>query len=241
MAYEGAADESRTAPLARRRRWTPSATIVSVAAHLMLAGVFVDLTRTGEGGREPKTPAAEPGFSVSLVRPEPAARPAMPARAAPVRHLRPLVLHAPASAASAPAVAGPPPSPAAAATPPAGETHGVDGAVLAQASATPAQSQGRSDFRQRLFDHIERFVAYPSDVRTDGVYGTAEVLFRMDRNGKVLGVWLRRTSGFQALDAAAIAAIWRAQPLPPIPADLPDTLDIAAPVQFAQPLQGGQG
>jgi len=49
---------------------------------------------------------------------------------------------------------------------------------------------------------------------------------------KVKNVWIAASSGRTNLDAEALAAIRRAVPMPKIPSDLPDSLDITLPIDF---------
>jgi protein TonB len=57
--------------------------------------------------------------------------------------------------------------------------------------------------------------------------------FRMDRNGKVLSYSIERTSEHEVLDEAALAMIERAQPLPPLPDDVPgESIELIIPANF---------
>ena len=55
------------------------------------------------------------------------------------------------------------------------------------------------------------------------------VLFTISRDGLVLGAWVKQSSGSASLDKAAIAAIMKTQPLPSIPSQLPDPLNVELP------------
>lgn len=57
----------------------------------------------------------------------------------------------------------------------------------------------------------------------------------MRRDGMVTDVWVKASSGFNALDLAAVDTIRNAQPLPRIPSELPDQLNISMPVAFNLP------
>ncbi len=58
--------------------------------------------------------------------------------------------------------------------------------------------------------------------------------FTMDRAGHVLAATLVHSSGSLALDEEAMALIRRAEPLPPVPAEMPGaTVTLTVPVTFA--------
>lgn len=103
-------------------------------------------------------------------------------------------------------------------------------------STSGAGPAAASDFQRRLLAHIETYRRYPDAAKRGRLEGVVELLFAMDRKGLVIGVWIKRSSGFPALDKEAIATVLRAQPLPPIPAELPDPLNITLPVAFGSPL-----
>jgi len=59
------------------------------------------------------------------------------------------------------------------------------------------------------------------------------VRFTMDRQGRVLAARLERASDFAELDQEGLDLLQRAQPLPPLPLDVPgDTLELIVPIQF---------
>jgi periplasmic protein TonB len=94
-------------------------------------------------------------------------------------------------------------------------------------------SSSASDFQSLLLDHIKHFCHYPEAARAAHIHGVVHLLFSMDRAGRVLGVWIEKSSGYPILDREAIDAVRRAQPLPPIPAGLPSRLPVTLPVEFA--------
>ncbi len=59
------------------------------------------------------------------------------------------------------------------------------------------------------------------------LHGAVETLFSMQRDGTLLDVWVKTSSGEVVLDKAAVDAIRRAQPLPSIP------LGAAGPAQYS--------
>jgi len=83
-----------------------------------------------------------------------------------------------------------------------------------------------SRFQQQLFTHIERYQRHP------GASGTVLVLFAMRRDGTLVRLDVKSSSGRPLLDQEAIETIRRAQPLPRIPADMPDLITVLLPVAF---------
>lgn len=109
-----------------------------------------------------------------------------------------------------------------------------------QTPATPgvrprgAATGAMSAFQRILLSHIARFRQYPAGAKA-GQHGVTQLVFAMRRDGTVAEVWIRETSGSRLLDDAAADIIRRAQPLPAIPADLPDQLTIRLPISFDPP------
>lgn len=115
------------------------------------------------------------------------------------------------------------------------------------AASPPSPSTGRlasSDappdfatlqFREALLRHISHYQRYPKAAEARGLQGTVKARFSMDRKGKLLGVWIKRSSGQATLDQAAIDTIQRAQPLPPIPPALPDSINVDIALGFDPP------
>lgn len=87
-------------------------------------------------------------------------------------------------------------------------------------------------YRQRLEAHLARFRIYPANARSAGHQGTVTVHFSMTREGQVLDGWIETSSGISDLDAEALAAILRAQPLPAFPTEWPGRLNVSLPVAF---------
>jgi periplasmic protein TonB len=111
-------------------------------------------------------------------------------------------------------------------------------AASAPASAPPASSptlQTAALFQRTLLSHIARYRHYPDQARRDRVQGTVQLVFAMRRDGTVTDVWVKTSSGHNALDRAAVDTIHDAQPLPRIPTDLPGQLNISMPVAFNLP------
>jgi protein TonB len=106
----------------------------------------------------------------------------------------------------------------------------------APASAGQGRDAGetRATYLGRLLAHLNRFKLYPAEARSARIQGVVMLRFVMDRRGKVLTAEIVKSSGRPALDQAAMAMIDHAQPLPAMPASMPDdTLDAVVPVHFS--------
>lgn len=95
-----------------------------------------------------------------------------------------------------------------------------------------ASNDTEASWEALLKAHLEKHRRYPLTARAMRIQGIAHVRFRMSRAGKLLSVTLSRSSGFDILDRAALDTIRRAQPLPPIPAERADELELSIPVEF---------
>ena len=96
----------------------------------------------------------------------------------------------------------------------------------------PLQAGAALRFQRLLLAHIERYQRYPSAAKRDGLQGTVLVAFAMRRDGSVVRVGVKSSSGRPVLDQEALETVRRAQPLPAIPADMPEQLTVLLPVAF---------
>ncbi len=122
-------------------------------------------------------------------------------------------------------------------TPPAPRTTAPQHAERqGRAAAAPAAGASRAaslSYNQLIGAHLLRFKQYPSSARAANEQGVASVLFTLDRNGRVLGSRLARSSGSASLDAEVLAMVRRAQPFPPFPPEKTGSSDsFSAPVSF---------
>lgn len=105
-------------------------------------------------------------------------------------------------------------------------------APMQQARSGAAAAAALPSYRQRLAAHLQRFKQYPNEARAAGIRGTAMAIFTVHRGGSVSGVRIVRSSGNASLDNAALSAIRNAQPLPAIPAEIPQSA-LTFPVPFS--------
>lgn len=136
-------------------------------------------------------------------------------------------------AAPLPTITVPPPSPAvkpAEPTPPQPETAAPK---TAPAPPAPQASSSTADtWEGRVLSRLEKFRKYPGSARRARQQGGVYIRFRIGRDGHVLSSSLLRSSGFPALDQAALETLRRADPLPKIPADRPEQIELSVPVEF---------
>ena len=84
-----------------------------------------------------------------------------------------------------------------------------------------------------MLARLAKMKAYPDAARRAAIEGTALVCFTVTRAGGLVAVSLVASSGSAMLDHAAIAAVTRAAPFPPIPPARPDRVELTVPVRFS--------
>lgn len=104
-----------------------------------------------------------------------------------------------------------------------------------QASEAVAGTTSRAlaDWQGQVLGHLERFKRFPRVAQRRRYEGVVQMRYAVDRQGNVLDASVARSSGHDALDAEALAAVRRASPLPPPPTDIPgDPVKVTTPVEF---------
>jgi protein TonB len=97
----------------------------------------------------------------------------------------------------------------------------------------PGALKAKDDYFGRVLAWLERHKRYPGEARSRRTQGTAMVWFVMDRQGRVHGSKLHKTSGYPVLDDAALKMVQRASPLPAMPPEMPDQqVELVVPVEF---------
>jgi protein TonB len=167
----------------------------------------------------PSSPPREPAPTISAAQPTP-----------------PQVREVAAAAPSAAPAQAPAPSPAqvqvAAAGPPAqaaqpqrlGTREGLD---------IDARNGSSTDYASRLRAWLEAHKTYPKRARMRREEGVVHVHFSVDRQGRLLGGDVTRSSGYASLDAEAMAMLDRSNPFPGAPhAVRGERIEISTPVEF---------
>ncbi len=105
------------------------------------------------------------------------------------------------------------------------------------AAPTPGASARNPDavpsWKSQLAARLERFKRYPSEAQSRGEQGVAQLAFSVDRSGGVHRARIVRSSGSNLLDAATLALVERAAPLPPPPPEISGAqIAIQVPIRY---------
>jgi protein TonB len=80
---------------------------------------------------------------------------------------------------------------------------------------------------------LERNKRYPQTARLQRAQGVVVLAFSIDREGHVLASAVKSGSGYPVLDEEALQLLQRAQPFPPVPADVPGAkVSLSVPIRF---------
>lgn len=156
---------------------------------------------------EPEEEVAEPLPEPPLRQPAEVALPEPVARPQPRRE------------ATAPAASPLPPAPTAAAP--------------VNAAPSAAEVAAMPSYTALVLAHLKRHQQYPRAAKRRNLEGEVAVTFRVDRQGNVLSQSIVNGSGYEILDREALATITRANPMPPVPADIAaSTVILNIPIRF---------
>ena len=128
-----------------------------------------------------------------------------------------------------------------AAAPSAGGSTGDDAVTQRRQGSGAGDSLGAGGSRGRqatyvasLAAKLNRYKHYPMAARRARQEGTATLSLVVQRDGAVKDFSISESSGWEALDAAVLRMLERAQPLPPFPASLDEEeLRVKIPVSFS--------
>lgn len=89
-----------------------------------------------------------------------------------------------------------------------------------------------SDYYRRLEGHLARYHVYPAGLTDSRPSGAVRVGVIVQRDGRLLDIWIERSSGVASLDQAALDTLRRAEPLPVLPNSLPAAIDLNVPLVY---------
>jgi len=129
------------------------------------------------------------------------------------------------------------PSTPAAAGKPAADKVAATTSANSQKTQTAIASRQRAiskrDYMASLSAWLNRHKRYPRSAQRRHQEGTVRLRFALDRSGRLLAADVIGSSGYAALDKAALDMLRKAAPLPPIPPEIGQSrLDVVLPVAF---------
>jgi protein TonB len=102
---------------------------------------------------------------------------------------------------------------------------------------SPGSSEARAaiaSWRDLLVARLQRAKRYPASAEARRAEGVATLSFSLDRHGRVLSQRIVKSSGHSDLDQEVLALVRRAQPLPPFPAAMTQSvIQLSVPIQFS--------
>jgi protein TonB len=176
----------------------------------------------------PPEPVSEPKVAEAPPLPEPP--PVKPAPPKPVAKVEPQPVAPPTVAETVAALAAskiadtPAPIQTAALPGNAGVSGDAEPSTTGTQDATPGGGMVGApgdSYNGLLSAWLQKHHEFPARAQRRNLYGATRVRFTIDRDGKLLGYEILASSGHRILDEAAIATLKRAEPFPPMPADLP--------------------
>jgi protein TonB len=93
---------------------------------------------------------------------------------------------------------------------------GVEGAPIPLDTPEPRYQDYFNKIRQQIKSHW----TYPREAGDRGIQGDLQIEFHIAKDGRLAFIELRRSSGVEILDTAAMNAVRLAQPFPPVPDDI---------------------
>jgi protein TonB len=114
----------------------------------------------------------------------------------------------------------------------------IEGAVAERSAAPRSGASTTSNaavrtWKSAMVMHINKHKRYPEAARPHKLAGDVQIVFSMDRSGRVLQSRVQRSSGSTLLDAEAMQLFKRASPLPlPPPAVTGEILEYSLPIHF---------
>jgi len=96
------------------------------------------------------------------------------------------------------------------------------------------QGRQRNDYLSRVARQIAQYRVYPTSALANNQGGRVVMRVTVARNGQVLDVGVRTSSGWPAIDAAEVETIRKAAPFPPLPSEMPgDPVVLVLPVTYS--------
>jgi protein TonB len=126
-------------------------------------------------------------------------------------------------------------------TPPAPQTTAPLRSVAPPAPVARAPSPGSVEsqaqimtWRDLVVTRLQNAKRYPSSAEANREQGVVTLNFSVNRNGKVISRSIAKSSGHASLDQEVLALVQRAQPLPPFPPAMTQSVvHLSVPIRFS--------
>ena len=109
-------------------------------------------------------------------------------------------------------------------------------AAAPQSRPKGSEPDAMAAWKLQVVGLLERSKDYPAAALERGEEGTVQLAFTLDRQGRVTNSHIARSSGSKALDDDALEMLSRAEPFPPLPADVTKPeINLNVPVSYQLP------
>lgn len=106
-------------------------------------------------------------------------------------------------------------------------------AAPTQGPLNNSNSNAIPSWRRQVVTRLERHKRYPAAAQVRHERGTAQLAFRLDRQGMVMECHIVRSSGSAVLDQETLEIVRRAQPFPALPTEIAGShVDLTVPIRF---------
>jgi protein TonB len=230
-------------PVQERRRWS-GALAVALAAHALAAvGVFALVRPIAPREPDPVMlvelpPLPPPAASPAVAEPQPVETPDIPK---PVEQPMPKIeapkinMPVPQDAVTVPPkVVQPQPAPAPAPAAAPAPAPPVPATATPSIGDDPKARKAELNYYQMLMAYLARKKAYPPEAKQARQQGVVTIRFTVDRQGRVSGEGIKRSSGYDTLDQATLDLLRRVAPLPAMPPSMDkDSVTVALPIEYS--------
>lgn len=110
--------------------------------------------------------------------------------------------------------------------------------VKSSGESNQAKSGGRAgsskNYFRTLMAHLANYKDYPAEAKKNKQQGIVTVQFTINTRGEILNYSIKKSSGYELLDKAALSLLQKASPAPALPTSFnKDELTLAIPIDYS--------